>query len=176
MQKKLDLFANAAIALVALLIGFTLIRQQIDRSYAAKALAASNALQNQVRPGTPLAPIAGYPWAKHDRTLVLALRYGCSHCEHNMAFYKQLEDQIQQRDAKTSLLSVFPDDSFVARHDLDSHSLGAMPFVANINFAALHVPGTPTLLLVNNQGTILQSWIGELSPREQDDVMKAVQQ
>src|ERR1700728_1198310 len=59
MQKKLDLFADAAIALVALLIGFTLIRQQIDRSHAAKALAASNALQTQVRPGTPLAPIAG---------------------------------------------------------------------------------------------------------------------
>lgn len=175
MQKKMDLFANAAIAIVALLIGFTLIRQQIDRAHTAKALAASAAMQDEVRPGTSLTPIAGYPWAQHDRTLVVALRYGCIHCEHNMTFYKRLEDHIKQPDAKTSLLSVFPDDSFVARHDLDAHSLSGMPFVASVNFASLHVPGTPTLLLVNNKGTILQSWIGELSPREQDDVMKAVQ-
>ena len=174
MQKKMDLLANTAIAIVAVLIGFALIRQQLDRAHTAKALAASTAMQNEVRPGISLSPIAGHPWAQHDRTLVVALRYGCIHCEHNMTFYKQLADRIQP-DAKTSLLSVFPDDSFVARHDLDAHSLSAMPFVASVNFASLHVPGTPTLLLVDNKGTILQSWIGELSPREQDDVMKAVQ-
>lgn len=178
MQRKMDLFANAAIALVALLIGFTLIHQQIDRRKAAKIAAASAAMQSAILPGKPLEPPAGYQWGPHNRTLVLALRYGCIHCEHNMHFYKQLQqlqDQAKQSDAKTSLLSVFPDDTFVAQHDLDSHSLKGMPFLANVDFAALHVPGTPTLLLVDNKGTILQSWIGELSSREQDEVMKAVQ-
>jgi hypothetical protein len=176
MQKKMDLFANAAIAVVALLIGFTLIHQQIERIHTAKAIAASNTMESQIGPGVPLAPIPGYRWGNHDRTLVLALRYGCIHCEHNMIFYKQLEDQTKQQSGKTSLLSVFPDDPFVVQHDLDIHFLSSMPFAANVNFASLHVSGTPTLLLVNNKGTILQSWIGELSPRQQDDVMKAVQQ
>lgn len=175
MQRKMDLFANAAIAFVALLIGFTLVRQQIDRRRAEKVEAASAAMQSAILPGKPLAPPTGYQWGSHDRTLVLALRYGCVHCEHNMPFYKELQSQVQQSDAKTSLLSVFPDDAFIAQHDLDSHSLKDMPFLANVNFATLHVPGTPTLFLVNNKGTILQSWIGELSPREQDEVMKAVQ-
>jgi hypothetical protein len=175
MQRKMDLFANAAIALVALLIGFTLIHQQIDRRKAAKIAAASAAMHSAILPGKPLEPPVGYQWGPHNRTLVLALRYGCIHCDHNMHFYKQLQGQVQQSDAKTSLLAVFPDDAFGAQHDLDSHSLKDMPFLANVNFAALHVPGTPTLLLVNNKGTILQSWVGELSPREQDEVMKAVQ-
>jgi len=175
MQRKMDLFANTAIALVALLIGFTLIRQQVDHRKAEKIVAASAAMQSAILPGKPLAQPVGYQWGSHDRTLVLALRYGCIHCEHNMLFYKQLQGKVQQSDAKTSLLSVFPDDAFVAQHDLDAHSLKGMPFLANVDFANLHVPGTPTLLLVNDKGTILQSWIGELSPREQDEVMKAVQ-
>lgn len=174
MQRKLDLFANAAIAIVALLIGFTLIRQQVERRHSENVLASSSATSGAVLRGTSLAPPPGYQWSQHDRTLVLALRYGCSHCEHNMPFYKQLQNQTRQNDDRTSLLSLFPDDPFVARHDLDVHSLSGMPFVANINFASLHVPGTPTLLLVNNKGTILQSWVGELSTSEQDDVMKAL--
>jgi hypothetical protein len=176
MQKKLDIFANIAIILVALLIGFSLIRQQITHAKAAnKALAASASMENSLVPGNYLPPPEGYQWAQHDRTLMVALRYGCIHCEHNMQLYQHIQNQIQRSNARTSLLSIFPDDLFVAQHDLDSHSLGNMPFLANINFAKMRVAGTPTLLLVDNKGTILYSWIGELSQREQDGVMKTIQ-
>ncbi len=175
MHKKLDAFANVTIIIVALLIGFSLIRQQINRAKTAKAEAAVAAMESGLNPGKSIAAPTGYQWGEHPRTLMVALRYGCIHCEHDMPFYKQVQANIQNSDAKASLLSIFPDDSFVAQHDLDSHSLSGMPFLANINLAKLHVAGTPTLLLVDNKGTILQSWIGELSQREQDEVMQAIQ-
>jgi hypothetical protein len=175
MQKKLDIFANIAIIVVAILIGFSVIRQQINHAKAAKTIAAATAMESNLTPGKGLPSPVGYQWGQHDRTLMLAMRYGCIHCEHNMRFYKQIQDKFKQSDAKTSLLSIFPDDSFVAQHDLDSHSLSDMPFLANVDFAKLHVAGTPTLLLVDNKGTILQSWIGELSQHEQDEVMQAIQ-
>jgi len=175
MHRKLDVFANVTILVVALLIGFSLIRQQINHPKEKTALAAASVTGDDLTPGKYLPPPAGYQWTDHDRTLMVALRYGCIHCEHNMQFYRQVQDKVKRSDAKASLISVFPDDSFVAQHDLDLHSLSGMPFIANIDLAKLHVPGTPTLLLVNSKGTILQSWVGELSQREQDEVMKSIQ-
>jgi len=175
MQKKLDIFANIAIILATILIGFSLIHQQIYRAKTAKALSAAASMDKSITPGNYLPPPAGYQWGQHDRTLMVALRYGCIHCERNMQLYKSMQNQIEHGKTKTALLSVFPDDSFVAQHDLDSHSLGGMPFIANVNFAKIHVVGTPTLLLVDNKGTILHSWIGELSQREQDEVMQDIQ-
>jgi hypothetical protein len=174
-QKKLDIFANVAITVVALLIGITLIRQQISHAATAKKLAAAAALESSLDPGKHISPPAGYEWSQHDRTLLMALRYGCVHCEKNMPFYQQMQNQINKSEAKTSLLSIFPDDSFVAQHDLDTHALNGTPFIANVDFAKLHILGTPTLLLVDNKGTILQSWIGELTKDKQDEVMKTLQ-
>ncbi len=173
MQKKLEIITNVAIVCAALLICFTLYRQHLHRAEAASTNAAESDLASRLNPGKQLSAPAGYVWAEHDRTLMLALRYGCIHCEHNMDFYGRLVQQI--RNAPTvALVSVFPDDRFVAEHDLDTHGLQNVQFLANTDFDQLHVFGTPTLLLVNNQGTIVRSWIGELSSEQQADVMAAI--
>lgn len=92
----------------------------------------------------------------------MALRYGCAHCERNMQLYRELHDKHGKGSVETELLSIFPDDAYVAQHDIDSNGLHGLPFLANVDFSQLHLAGTPTLLLVNNHGTILHSWIGEL--------------
>jgi hypothetical protein len=175
MQKKLDIIATVAIITLALLISVTLLRQHIGRAKARDgAAAAEAALEADLSQGKYVSPPAGYRWEEHSRTLLLALRYGCVHCEHNMSLYRELHDRSGGEAATTSLLSIFPDDAFVAQHDIDVHGLHGMAFLANVDFDKEHVFGTPTVLLVDNHGTILRSWIGELSKDKQDEVMQSI--
>jgi hypothetical protein len=174
MQKKLDVAASVAIIVVAVLLGVTLIRQHLFRKNSANT-ASETALEAPLQPGRHLDAPAGYQWQTHPRTLLFALRYGCIHCEHNMAFYQKLQHLVLDKAPNTYMLSVFPDESFIAQHDLDAHNLHGMPFLATVSFRNLHVFGTPTLLLVDSQGTILHSWVGELSEKQQNEVTQAIQ-
>jgi len=169
-SKKLEAIANVAIIVLVVLISISLFYRR-SRQSAEDPAGPSGALGEGKR---MLAP-AGYQWEQHSRTLLMALRYGCVHCERNMDLYRELEQKAGKGRAQADLLSVFPDDPYVAEHDIDQHGLQGLRFVANVDFDKLRLPGTPTLLLVDNHGTILHAWIGELSQKEQDEVMQAVQ-
>lgn len=174
LRKKLDVIANVAIIFAAIVLAIVLIRQQITRRAVDKQVTSSEELQSALNPGQKIQPPIGYDWGQHNRTLLIALRYGCSHCEKNMPFYGRVKDRVEKAGMSTSLLSIFPDDSFVAQHDLDTHGLNGLPYLANVNFARLHVLGTPTLILIDNKGTIIRSWLGELSEHDQDEVIGAL--
>ncbi len=175
LRKKLDVAANVAIIVFAAIIAIVLIRQQINRRADAKRVAAAEELQSALNPGRQIQPPIGYDWNQHNRTLLMALRYGCIHCEKNMSFYRKVKARVDKAGLNTSLLSIFPDDSFVAQHDLDTHGLNGLPYIANVNFVELHVFGTPTLLLIDNKGTITHSWLGELSEHDQEEVIGELQ-
>ena len=125
-------------------------------------------------PGTHLPSPDGQVWPGKKNTLVLAIRYGCVHCEKNMDFYRDLERKSEQIADRTNIVSIFPDDYVVASHDLTIHSVNNLPIIAKVDLRRLHVAGTPTLILVDKNGTILQSWVGELTKEQQEDVYKAI--
>jgi hypothetical protein len=166
--KKLEVLANLAIITLVVLIAASLFRQHVGR-------AKANENGDELTAGKSVSAPAGYRWEQHSRTLLMALRYGCVHCERNMELYREIESKFVKESAETQLLSIFPDDAFVAQHDIDEHGLHGLPFLANVDFDKLHVFGTPTLLLIDNRGTILRSWIGELSKEKQDEVMQVIQ-
>jgi hypothetical protein len=168
MPKKLEVVANIAIITLVVLLAVSLFRQHI---YRAKA----NESGTELSQGKSVLAPAGYRWEQHSRTLLMALRYGCVHCERNMELYREIESKFGKGSAETQLLAIFPDDAFVAQHDIDEHGLHGLPFLANVDFDKLHVLGTPTLLLVDSRGTILRSWIGELSKQKQDEVLQVIQ-
>lgn len=45
--------------------------------------------------------------------------------------------------------------------------------LAGVPLEKLKISGTPTLLLVDKTGTVLNAWIGMLSPRQELEVMRA---
>lgn len=124
--------------------------------------------------GVRLAPFDGYDWSSHQRTLILALRTDCVYCEASMPFYKRLAVIASERRETHGLISAFPEmradvDQLLSRVGLQ------IPSVTNTALATLGVHGTPTLILVDNSGTVLQTWVGRLPPAGEDDVMKAFQ-
>jgi hypothetical protein len=59
-------------------------------------------------------------------------------------------------------------EQYKERNQLDVES------VAALNYNALNVNGTPTLILVDSTGRVLEFWVGKLSQEEERQVMEAV--
>ncbi len=173
MQRKLDIVVSVAIVLIVILFGIRLL--QVEFAKKTTRLESMAILARPLEPGHFLVSPVGYSWKSHPETLVMALRYGCIHCERNMSFYREIlkkADDLEQRGVYP--ICFFPDDSFIAKHDLSEHNLEGIPYLARVNFKGLHIFGTPTLLLVRSDGSIVQTWIGELSATQQQQVMNAI--
>jgi hypothetical protein len=166
MSRKLETATNIVVMGVALLFGFLLLRNY-----------SMNRNQANTDPGPPvglrLASLPGYDWHSHDRSLVLALRKGCHYCEDSMPFYRKLVGLAHSKQISANLLAVFPDDALVADEEMKSDGL-SMDVSSGVVLGELDVSGTPTVILVDNQGRVLRDWVGELSTSQQDQVLEAM--
>jgi len=163
MKGKIETAANVIVIIVAIVIGSVFLK---DRLPMAAPQAAS------VQPGDKLANLEGWDWNAHHQTLVLALRKGCHFCEDSTPFYRRLFAEQQRAGTTGDVVAVFPDTTdsvteLIRSEGLDVHA------VAGIPLDKLKVSATPTLLLVDKNGTVKSAWIGMLSPRQELEVMQA---
>jgi rhodanese-related sulfurtransferase len=106
-------------------------------------------------------------WRESQSTLVFALSASCRACADSASFYRALLNQ--NGNGRWQAVAVLPQTLDVATAYM--HSRGYLiEKVRQMDLAAIGLSGTPTLLLVDNQGRLLQQWIGRLSPEEEADV------
>jgi|HubBroStandDraft_6_1064221.scaffolds.fasta_scaffold357070_2 hypothetical protein len=72
------------------------------------------------------------------------------------------------------IVAIFPDTSDVVKRTLQSEGLSfdAIPSVA---LSAFKVEGTPTAILVDQNGRVIKAWVGELSAAQQEVVLDTLQ-
>jgi len=164
MKNKIEVIANLTIILLAVVIGSIFVK---DRFF------GPGLQMNEVKAGDNLTHLDGWDWSAHDRTLMLVLRKGCHFCEDSVPFYQRLVATQREDGSTAALIAVFPDSEDAAKEVIRSQGLEirALP---GVSLEGLKVSGTPTLLLVDKSGTVLNAWIGVLSPRQELEVMKAV--
>lgn len=163
MKSKIKVAANIVVILLAVAIGSVFLKDRF---------AAPGPEPNEVKAGDRLIGLDGWDWGAHDRTLLLVLRKGCHFCEDSVPFYQRLVAQQQQDRSNTAIVAAFPDTADAAKEVVQSERLGIQA-LAGVPLRRLKVSGTPTLLLVDNRGTVLSAWIGVLSPRQELEVMRA---
>jgi thioredoxin-related protein len=128
---------------------------------------------NEVKAGDQLPGLHAYNWKAHDRTLVLALRNGCHFCEDSMPFYRRLAKLEQSNQTGAHLIAVFPDDPAVVRQVAEAQQL-TIEVVPGTELGQVKVQGTPTLMLVDEQGRVSRVWMGELPSAEEAEVIAAI--
>ena len=161
MKAKIEVAANVIVILFAVIIGSVFLKDRISTP-------ASE--PDAVKAGDKLANLDGWDWAAHDQTLVLGLRKGCHFCEDSAPFYQRLAAQPQQ--GGSTIVAVFPDTADAVKEVVQSEGL-RIHALAGVPFEKLKIDATPTLLLVSRSGTVMNAWIGMLSPRQELEVMKA---
>lgn len=164
LPKRIELFANVAIIIVAILLGIVLAQRYLLPTHPSSADVESTPIQ----PGTMLA-IPGVDWHKSNRTLVMVLSTNCHFCSESAPFYQRLaQERAKHKDV--SLIAVMPQSLDAAQKYLSDHGI-TVDEIRQAPPGAAHAKGTPTLIMVDQTGSVVASWIGKLPSVKELEVL-----
>ena len=167
LSNKLEVAANVAIILIACLIGAILIQRYF---FTFSSTANLNRPQPTVgaKVNLPDVGAANVSAPDQSKTLILALQKGCHFCSESASFYKRLLQDTHGTNVK--LIAAMPGN--VEENVTYLKSLGLTEIeVKSSSLDDLDVSGTPTLILINNKGEIIGSWVGKLSQDKEAEVI-----
>ena len=165
LAKKTELLANVAIILVALLLGGVLVKRYLLPQ------APSPQAQARIQPGTKLS-VPGVEWDKNERTLLLVLSTGCHFCTESSPFYQRLA-QEKAKKGGVGLVAVLPQSVGESQNYLNGLGV-SVDDIKQAGLDAVQVTGTPTLILADRTGAVVESWVGKLPAEKEAEVLNRI--
>lgn len=160
--RKIEVAANISIIIVAVLIAGTVIQRYFFKTPSPKPVA-----QAQPQPGTKVS-LPDFSWSDSSRTLVLALQKGCRYCTESAPFFKRLKEEVKGKNIK--LVAALPGQVEESRSYLREIGLSDLE-VRQSSLDNLQVAGTPTIILVNDKGEVVNYWVGKLPNSKEEEVV-----
>ena len=173
-QKKstLDTIANLAIIVVCVVALSVLVNNFIYPIFPQRRPPGA---PPEVKKGEQFDQLKAVVPAGTDRALVVALSPTCHFCNESMPFYKQLIDQRNQKSSPVKVIAAVPAEQAKAEEAQKFASAGTQPdSMVHLDFSSIKVPGTPTVLLVDNNGKVLDVWVGKLDESKEKDVLEVL--
>jgi thioredoxin-related protein len=166
-MNRLNKIINVAIVLVIILIGVV---------FTSKYLLHRNAAEGKdyrVAAGTKVY-LPGMDWTQNEKTLLLVLQKGCRYCKQSAPFYQRLVKETATN-RTIRLVAVLPQDVADGTQYLKELDV-PISEVRQAALETLKVQGTPTLILVNSKGEVVESWAGKLPSDTETEVLKRLGQ
>jgi hypothetical protein len=115
----------------------------------------------------------GVDWSKNQETVLMVVASDCGFCENSAEFHRSVA--AYERPG-IHVMAVFKrsDTLETARAYLAKHGIK----VSDIRIAALSsvkAGGTPTIEIVDNTGSVVRSWMGQLDDTGQQEVASALE-
>lgn len=161
LTKRIELLANIAIIIVAVLLGGVLVKRYLLPQ------AESPQAQARIQPGTKLS-VPGVEWDKNERTLLLVLSTSCHFCTESSPFYQRLA-QEKARKGGVGLVAVLPQSVDESQKYLNGLGV-SVDDIKQAGLDAVQVRGTPTLILADRTGAVVESWVGKLPAEAEAEV------
>jgi hypothetical protein len=163
--KKTELLANIAIIMVALLLGVVLVKRYLLPGNEA---APTRNADLRISAGSK-ASLPGVDWAKNGQTLLFVLSRDCHFCTESAPFYQRLTREMAGR-ADVHLIALFPQEVEEGRKYLDNLGV-SINEIRQATPSSTGADGTPTLILVDGNGIVKNSWVGKLSAPAESEVL-----
>lgn len=148
-----------ALAAAALLIGSQLIEE------------GPKPLPVATRPGDRLWALSTAGKRGASRTLVIVTSSSCHFCRESLPFYRRLAPSLKAGNTRLVALSWEPpaeNRAFLARNGVN------VDVADSLRRFDIDVTGTPVLILADQEGKVLKSWIGKLDSSSENDVLRSV--
>jgi hypothetical protein len=165
--KRIELLANIAIIVVALLLGIVLVKRHLLPS-TSTAVVSDLSGGAALKPGTRL-PLTGVQWDKSDRTLLMVLSTTCHFCNDSAPFYQRLA-HAKSGHAEARIIAVLPQNVDQAQQYLNEHGVTVDEITQSAPGAA-YARATPTLIMVDRTGSVVESWVGRLPVDKEAEVL-----
>lgn len=165
MTKKLETVANIAIVLVALIASAVLVRNYLLSG-------PGPGLPPQIAVGEKF-PLADVDWKGNGNTLVLALAPGCDSCSESAPFYRRLSADLATQ--RVHMTAVLPGSVEEGREYLRNLNV-EIGDVRQGSFELLKIRGTPTLILIDEQGVVRNVWLGRFPTDKERQVIDMIRE
>lgn len=162
-KSTLETSTNIAVLLVAIAALSTLVITVFVKSQ-------SPSLRSGLYKGRILGQVPKVDYQLNGKTLLIALNTECSYCRESLPFYRKLVDANRSNN-KLHIVAVFPNRAEEVARYMKENDLG-LESVAEVSFAPLMISGTPSIILINKDGTVTDFWIGKLQDSEADKVIQ----
>jgi hypothetical protein len=172
-EKKtaLDTTANIAIIVVCAIATVALVRNQFFPTRPAPAPGSPP----MVEKGERFDQLKAVVPAGSQRALVVALSPACHFCDESMTFYKQIVDERDQKKSPVKFIAAVAGEDMKIQEAQKLAIAGARPdSLVQLDFDAVKVPGTPTLMLIDDEGKVLDVWVGKLDASGQQEVLRVL--
>ena len=157
-QRWIEISANIAIIVIAITVVLVFTKNFFFASKERpRSIAAGFRLNQQ--------PV-NWPISKKNGVLVLSTT--CHYCKESSKFYEQLVKDC--RNVHTPTIAFFPQPVEQAQTYLKSEGVD-VDQVVSADFHLLQIGGTPTLLLVDDHGTVQKIWLGKLNDMKEKEVL-----
>lgn len=160
--KKVELLANIAIIILAISVGEVVLKNYFSPNNRQRV---SDTDDTTLIHGRKFS-LPEVDWKKNRRTLVLAISSTCHYCSESTPFYQRLSKEL----GDTRLVVVMPQPVEEGQKYISKAGI-AVEDVRQAQFTEIGVKGTPTLILVDDAGNIIKSWIGKLAESQEADVL-----
>lgn len=165
LYKRIELISNLAIIVVAILLGVVLVNRYL-LSPSPKSESTEGA---RIKPGTKLS-LPDVDWGRNNKTLLLLLSTNCHFCTESTPFYQRLAQEKAKHGGGTSVIAVMPQSVSEAQKYLSDHGI-VVDQITQAAPSAAYATGTPTLIMVDRTGSVVESWIGKLPPEKEVEVL-----
>ena len=177
MIRKVEVLANVAAIITALLLCSIVVKKYLlpkDTGNSIKAAqskpSATNTSKNRsVQIGTKIS-VPGIDWSKSDLTVLLALSTTCHFCTESAPFYQRIQ---QEKPSSFQLVAVLPQSIEDSRQYLNRLGVSVSEIVQT-PLSSIGVSGTPTMMLIDNNGIIKAAWTGKVRDDQVAEVMTAL--
>jgi rhodanese-related sulfurtransferase len=167
LSEKIELLVNIGIIFTALVFCGILSKLYF---WPAQERGVNANLDPRIPAGTKIY-LPDVAWSS-ERTLLLALSTKCHYCSESAPFYRQLVKAVEgQMDVK--LVALLPEEINESEQYLKNLDV-AINDVKRAPLKQINVMATPTLLLVDNSGTVINSWLGRLTTEEEGEVLSVL--
>jgi hypothetical protein len=107
-------------------------------------------------------------------TLVLALSTHCDFCNASSPFYRKLAAFKNSSPARVRLATVMSEPKEEIEAYLKEHGI-VVDAILSMPMSQIGVKGTPTLLLLDGQNNLIESWVGQLNSKGESEVIASLQ-
>lgn len=161
--RTIEVIANVAIICVAISLGVVLISRTV-RSY--RGTVSESVDTAQVK--DQRIQLTGVDWSKNEQTLVMAISSTCHFCTESAAFYRDIRARTRIHTIAVLPQSVDEGTNYLSRLGVQVDQVLQAPL------GSIDVSGTPTLLLVSRDGTVIRRWRGKLPADSEKEVLLSV--
>jgi hypothetical protein len=162
--RKIELLANVSIIIVAILLCSVLIKGYLLTDSPAPT-PLSTTPESPVHIGAKVA-LPDMDWQKNGSTLLLALSTTCHFCTDSAPFYQRV---VKER-GDTKIVALLPQTTDEGKAYLKSLDV-SVDDVKQVALETLGVRGTPTLILVDQDGKVKNVWIGILTNQRENELL-----